>query len=165
MFITGHMPRNKGLQISGVLHHPGFCHHKRHGYFPCVVISPPHHSDIGDGGMGLQQRLQFGRGHLKAFVFDQFFQPVDDEQIAICINPGDIASAQPAIGIQRRGSGGGVVQITLHRLRPAHPQLAHIACGDIQPGFGVNDPALGQGQGAAGRPRQVMPNLGGVAYG
>jgi len=38
---------------------------------------------------------------LKAFVFDQLFEAIRDEKIAICIDLADVASAQPAIAGDR----------------------------------------------------------------
>jgi hypothetical protein len=41
--------------------------------------------------MGEQQGLKLGRGYLKAFVFDQFLQPINDEELVIVVNVANIA--------------------------------------------------------------------------
>src|SRR5690606_36187768 len=47
-----------------------------------VLVVVAGHGGVGDTGVGQQQRLQFGGGHLEALVLDQLLDPVDDEQPA-----------------------------------------------------------------------------------
>ncbi len=63
------------------------------------------HRGIGDAGVAEQDGLQFGRRHLVALVFDEFFQSVDDVDAAVGIDLGEVSSVQESVGIDGLLSG------------------------------------------------------------
>ena len=67
LFIAGHMAGDIGLQGRGIRFMPGAGDNKSHRQFARLFIRHSDHRHICDGRMSLQQSLQFGRSHLKAF--------------------------------------------------------------------------------------------------
>jgi hypothetical protein len=92
--------------------------------------------------MAEQDRLQFGRRDLESLVLDEFLEPVDHVQVAIGVDVAEVTGAQPAVGIDHRGRGLRVVEVALHHLRPAHPDLALFADPGVRPADRVDDPRL-----------------------
>src|SRR3546814_15964514 len=46
--------------------------------------------------------------------------------------------------------------VALHQSRTAQPELAHLTCGEVGAGVGVDDPRLEPGHGTAERPAPVL---------
>src|SRR4029453_14473284 len=59
-----------------------------------------------------QQGPQLRRGNLVALVFDQLFDAVHDVQVALVVDPRDVAGVEPAVRVQRGGRGPGLTQVT-----------------------------------------------------
>ena len=77
-----------------------------------------------------------------ALYFDHLLEPVDDVEIAVIVHIADIARAEPAIGIDRAGGRVRTVEIPLHHLRAAHPELTRFVRPEINSGHKVNNPAF-----------------------
>ena len=99
-------------------------HDKGDGYFARLFIVLANHRRILNLWMGDQSGLQFCRGHLKPFVFDQLFKAIHDEHIPIRIYDRHIAGFQPTISGQRVFGGLLIVEIANHDLRAFDPKLA-----------------------------------------
>ena len=53
--------------------------------------------------MGEQQRLELGGRDLQRVDLDQLLDAVDDEQVAVGVDAGEVAGPQPAVGAQAVG--------------------------------------------------------------
>ncbi len=74
-----------------------------------------------------QQRLQLGGGHLQALVLDQLLGAIHDEEVALVVHEAHVAGVVPAVAVEAVRGLLGPVEIALHDLRPADPQLALLA--------------------------------------
>src|SRR5262249_30794355 len=63
------------------------------------------HRGLGDGGMLVEDLFALARVHVVPAADDQVLLPVDDEEVAILIDPGQVTGTEPAVG---DGLGGGV---------------------------------------------------------
>ena len=97
------------------------------------LIGQADHRGVGDVRMAEQDRLQFGRGDLESLVLDEFLEPVDHVQVAVGVDVPEVAGVQPPVGIDHGRRGLRVVEIALHHLRPAHPDLAVLADAERPP--------------------------------
>jgi hypothetical protein len=97
---------------------------------------------VGDLRVADEHGLELGRGHLVALVLDQLLDAVDHGVAAVLVDDRDVAGVQPALVVEGVGGGGRVVQVALHHLRAAHPQLAALARGGVLTGARVDQPAL-----------------------
>ena len=73
-----------------------------------------------------QQRLQLGRGHAEALVFDQLLFAVGDRHVSCFVAPANISRIEPSIA-QRFCRRFGRLPVALHDLRPRNDQLALLA--------------------------------------
>src|SRR5690606_25991461 len=92
-----------------------------------VLVVDAGHGGVGDTGVGQQQRLQFGGGHLEALVLDQLLDPVDDEQPAGLVHMSDVPGVQPAVLVDHGGGGVGPAEVALHHLGAPDEDLAGLA--------------------------------------
>src|SRR3546814_5580436 len=67
----------------------------------------------------------------------------------VCVDVEQVAGAVPAVGRERLVALAPVV--ALHQSRTAQPELAHLTCGEVGAGVGVDDPRLEPGHGTAAR--------------
>ena len=67
-----------------------------------LVVGKPDDRGVRDIGMGEQQGLELGRRDLESLVLDQLLEPVDDVDVAVRVDLGDVARVQPAVGVDRR---------------------------------------------------------------
>ena len=65
-------------------------------------------------------------------VDHQLLLAVDDADVALAVDGGDVAGVQPAVGVDGLGRLLRVVAVALHHQRPAHEQFAVV--GDAQLG-------------------------------
>ncbi|SLC74363.1 Uncharacterised protein [Mycobacteroides abscessus subsp. massiliense] len=70
--------------------------------------------------MGQQQCLQLRRRHLVALVLDEFLEPVHDRHHAIGAHDRDIAGMQEPVGLDRRGGGFLVAEVSGHHVGAAY---------------------------------------------
>jgi len=59
------------------------------GHLARLHVGAGYDGGVGDGGMREQDGLQFSRGHLPAFVLDQLFQAIHDEEVAVRVRVPD----------------------------------------------------------------------------
>lgn len=62
--------------------------------------------------MGYKQGFQLRRRHLEAFVFDQFLETIDDEDLVVVIDETYIAGVQPSIFVNYALRGLFVVEVS-----------------------------------------------------
>ena len=95
--------------------------------------------------MTQQDRFQLGRRDLHPLVFDELFDPIDDEDVAVGIDVAHVTGMQPAFFVDRRCGSFGVAQVAVHDQRPANPDLALLAALQCVTGrsddhaFGIRD--------------------------
>ena len=70
--------------------------------------------------MGKQKRFEFGRGHLETLVLNEFLEPIDDPDVAVIVDMGDVAGVQPTVGIDGRLGCRLVVEVASHYLWSAN---------------------------------------------
>jgi hypothetical protein len=74
----------------------------------------------------VEHLLDLARVHVVAAPDDHFFLPVDDEEVPVLVEPGQVAAAEPAV---RDRFGGRVVPppVALHHVVAADRDLADVA--------------------------------------
>ena len=99
--------------------------------------------------MGIKRLVNLARGDVFTALDDQFLKSAGDKDIAIRINPPQIAGAQPIPG---KGSGGrlGVLEVLQHDIGPADRDFA-FNLGRARPKVGAKDRHLV----AIGHPRRA----------
>jgi hypothetical protein len=107
-----------------------------------LIVGPSDDRGIGHVGVAEQDRLQLGRGHLETLVLDELLEPVDHVQVPVRVHVPEVAGVQPPVRVDGRRRGLGVVQVSLHHLGPAHPDLPFGAGVAIGAGHRVDDPGL-----------------------
>jgi hypothetical protein len=50
-----------------------------------------------------EQRLELGWGDLVGADLDDLLEPVDDEDLAVCVDVAEVAGATSAVGVDHRG--------------------------------------------------------------
>ena len=165
LFVGGDMAGHKGLQGLGVDGGAGLAHDEGLGQLASHIVGNADDGDICDGFVLNQQGLELGGRHLKALDLDELFEPVHDVGVAVGVDAGDVASVQPAVGVNGGGGGFGVLQIALHHLGTGDPQLALAAGGGVGAGGGVDQPGAGVREQCARRPWAHHTLWNGVADG
>ena len=61
---------------------------------------------------------------MEALVLDEFFESIDDEDVAVRINVSDVAGVKPAVGVNSGRRGFGVVEVAQHYLGSANPNFS-----------------------------------------
>mmetsp|Transcript_20168 Transcript_20168/g.37936 ORF Transcript_20168/g.37936 Transcript_20168/m.37936 type:complete len:232 (-) Transcript_20168:733-1428(-) len=74
--------------------------------------------------MAQQERFELGGGHLVALVLDELLEPIHDEEVAGLVHGRDVARVQEAVRVYGVLRGLLVVEVALHHLRAADPQLS-----------------------------------------
>ena len=74
---------------------------ERHGHFAGARVGAAGDGRVGDERVREQERLELGRRDLERVDLDQFLDAVDDEQVAVGVDAGEVAGLQPAVA---RGS-------------------------------------------------------------
>ena len=98
-------------------------HDERLRHLTRFLIGAGNHGGVGDGGMREQDCLELRRRHLVALVLDQLLQSIDDEEVTIVVRMADVSAMEPAILVKDLLGRGAVVQVALHDLRSADPEL------------------------------------------
>ena len=70
--------------------------HDRHRHLAGPLVGPRDDGGVGHLRVAGQQRLELGRRHLDRVDLDQLFEPVDDEQVPVGVDPAQVAGAKPA---------------------------------------------------------------------
>ena len=115
----------------------------------------PDDRHLGHGRVLVQRLLDLPRVDVVPAADDQLLLPVDDEEVAVLIDPGQVPGAEPAVG----DGGCGRVRlapVALHDVVAADRDLADLALRHV--GAGVIDGAhLHPGDGGADRARLALP--------
>jgi hypothetical protein len=77
--------------------------------------------------MRQQHGLEFRWRNLVGLVLDQLLEPVDDRKRPVLVEVGDVSGVQPAVTIHGIGGRGGLIEVSLHDLKTADPNLAALA--------------------------------------
>jgi len=85
------------------------------------------HRGLGNGRVPGQRLLDLGRVHVDPAADVHVLEPVGDRQVAAFVEAADVAGVQPAVGVDRLGRRGRVVQVAEHHVRPAEQDLVGIA--------------------------------------
>ena len=104
----------------------------------------------GDAGMLEQRLLHLGGEDVEARDDDEVFGSVDDEEVAVVVDHGDVARAQPAVRRERRRSCLFVVPVAGEDVGAPHPDLPGVALERVL-AFVVDQPDLDAGQRHADR--------------
>src|SRR5712691_3821118 len=126
-------------------------HDERLWHLTRLLIGAGNHGRVGDRGMRQQDRLQFRGRHLVTLVLDQLLEPIDDIEVAIVVRMADVSGMQPAIAVEDLLGRGAIVQVALHDLRSANPDLTVGARAERGSGCDVDDLALRAGNDGADR--------------
>src|SRR5258706_335293 len=104
-------------------------------------------------GMSAEDAVKVAEGGLQDLVLDQLLGAVHDEEEALVVHVADVAGVVPAVAVDGLRGLGGAVEIALHDLRAADPQLAFLAHRQlrVRAARRVDDLHLGVGHDAAGR--------------
>src|SRR5579872_7486103 len=86
------------------------------------------HGGLGDRGMLVEHLLDLARVDVVAAADDQVLLAVHDVEVAVLVDPGQVAGVEPAVA-DRLGGGLGPLPVALHDVRPADDDLAHLALG------------------------------------
>src|SRR5207244_9119045 len=97
-----------------------------------------------------------------ALLLAQLLQTVDHVEVAVLVGMADVARVQPAVLVEDLLGGGAIIEIALHNLRPADPDLTIRARTERGPRRDVDHLAFGAGNdrtdGADLRPLHVVPH-------
>ena len=95
-----------------------------------VGVRQADHRDVGDVGVRGQGALDFDRVDVVAACDDHVLEPVDQGQVAIRVDAGQVAGVQPAAP-EGLGGLGGLVPVTLHHRLAAKQQFTDAARADV----------------------------------
>ncbi|PAV67833.1 hypothetical protein WR25_02703 [Diploscapter pachys] len=117
---------------------------ERHADLAHPVVGNRHDIGLNDVGMGGQQVLHLGRQHLLAAAAVRLLRPTDERDIAVVIDPAEIAGPQPSFGIEGRGGCIRFVVIAARHARPPCQQFAHLSGRAFAARDGIDDPIRDQ---------------------
>ena len=63
-------------------------------------------------GVGYKQGFQLRRGYLEAFIFDQFLETIDNEELVVVIDETYVAGVQPSVFVDYSLRGIFVVEVS-----------------------------------------------------
>ena len=90
-------------------------HYHRHRDLAPVRVGPAHHHRIPDAGILPQHRLQLGGIDVLAAGDHHVLLAVDDPEIAVLVEPADVAGAEPAV--EEGLAGGGLIRpVLIHHI-------------------------------------------------
>ena len=144
----------------------GLCALAKHGKggdrFAPDVVGQADDRDLGDGGMGGERVLDLARIDVVAAGHDHVRGPIDQGQIALRVEPADVAGPEPAAGKEGQ-SGQFGIGIAFHRKRRAKDDLAGLArrCRPRRPaGSRIRRSAARRRAAARGSRRHARPSGG-----
>ncbi len=118
--------------------------------------------------MGAQHLLDLGGVDVEPGDEDEVGAPVDEAQVVVLVEDGDVAGVQPAVDEGPAG-GGGVIPVAGEHVRALHPDLAGVAGQDVgavlvdeADGEAGQRPADGAGPGWGGAERGGADDRGGL---
>ena len=80
------------------------------GQLARLLVGDADHGDVADVLVPEDQGLELGGRDLEALVLDQLLEAVDDLEVAVGVDDGDVAGVQPAVLVDGRGCRLGVVR-------------------------------------------------------
>ena len=117
--------------------------HESLGNLAGFLIGNRHYGNVCHRRMGDQERLQFCRRYLESLVLDEFLETVDDEVVPFLVDMTDVARMEPSVSIDGEGGRFRTVEVSLHHLFTANPDLAVFTDVEVATGSRINDSALG----------------------
>ena len=87
------------------------------------------HRGFADGGMLVEDVLDLARIHVVSATDDHVLLAIDDEEVTVLVDPGQVAGAEPAVIVDRVCGGLRVVPVTLHHVVAADHDLSHFSDG------------------------------------
>ena len=121
---AGHVVQARGVQLDGRDRLAG--HHKSHHHLAPFGIGPANHRHLADLRMGQQHLFDLARVDVGAAADDQVLGAVEQRQVAVVVQPANVAGGQPA-ATDGAGRGLGVAPVASHDQFAAHTDLAHFA--------------------------------------
>src|SRR6185437_6527703 len=91
-----------------------------------VVVRDPDHGHLGHRRVLVQDFLDLARVDVVAAPDDQVLFAVDDVEVAVFVDPGQVPAAEPAVG-DRLGGGLGLAQVALHHVGALDDDLADLS--------------------------------------
>src|SRR6478752_2943784 len=91
------------------------------------LVRYAYHRRLRYGGVLVEDFLDLARVHVEPAADDQLLHPVHDEEIAVLVDPADIATAEPAVRRDRRGRRIRQIPVALHDVVTADLDLATFA--------------------------------------
>jgi hypothetical protein len=91
------------------------------------VVRHPDHRHLPDRGVAHDHLLDLGRVGVEAADDEHVLLAVGDAQVAVLVEHPDVAGVQPAVGVDGRGGGLGVVEEPGHDVVAPHDDLAGLA--------------------------------------
>src|SRR6185437_14977201 len=120
-------------------------HHQSLGALTAFFIGNGYHGCIRDARVFQQQALELRGSYLVPFDLDQLLQAVDDREIPLGVDRADVACVQPTLLVDGVRGRLGIVQVALHHLRAAYPDLAGFADSSVVTRLYVDEATLRRG--------------------
>src|SRR3954447_18160397 len=98
--------------------------------FPQLGVRHAEHGGLGHRGMLVEDLLDLARVDVVAAADDQLLLAVDDEEVAVLVDLGHVATVEPAV-LDRVLGGVGLVPVALHDVVALDDDLADLALVDL----------------------------------
>ena len=138
------------MRLSSSTNLPGATHHVRLHALAAVRVRHADDRARVDGRVLEEHLLDLGRVHVEARHDDEVLHAVDEEEVPVVVDHGDVARAQPTVGGERARGCLGIVPVTGEHVRTLHPDLAGVADEDVV-AVGVDEAHLHAGERQADR--------------
>ena len=102
-------------------------HEKRLHRFTRVWVRHAHHAHFGHARVLGQHLFHLGRVHVEPADDDEVLGPVDEVQVAIGVDRGDVARTQPPVGREHTGRECRFVPVAQEHVGALHPHFTRIA--------------------------------------
>ena len=132
----------------------GLRHHVRHADLAHALVGHADDGDLRDRRVRQHDVLDLGRVAVEPAHDEHVLDAVGDAQVAALVHHADVAGVQPAVGVDRFGGGGWIIEVAFHHVVAAHHDFAGLAAWHLGAGlvdaahFDVGDrPSGGVGDG------------------
>ena len=107
----------------------GLAHDEGLAHLTEPLVGYADHRAVRDAVQPGQHLLDLGRIHVEAAADVHVLEPVGDPEIAVLVECPDVAGVQPAVGVDGRRGGLGIVEVAEHHVGTAQQHLTR-AVGD-----------------------------------